>query len=95
MTILYTVPLLLLLLGSIVYCVLAVIGAAMYMHSGAARSRVLPPLSVLRPLSGAEDNTEANLHSLFSQSYPEFEVLLAVHEESDAAVPVARRVMAE
>src|SRR5205807_201060 len=51
--------------------------------------------TVLRPLHGAEDNTEANLRSLFAQEYPEFEVLLSVHEPSDPARPIALRVMAE
>jgi ceramide glucosyltransferase len=92
------VPLMALLSGSVVYCVLAVIAAARYLHSGAPRPAALkvtpPPLSVLRPLSGAEDNTEANLRSLFEQHYPAFEVLLSVHDESDPATVIARRVMA-
>jgi ceramide glucosyltransferase len=88
-------PLLALLLGSIVYCVLAAIGAARYLRSHAAPIRNPPPVSVLRPLSGAHDNTEANLRSLFEQRYPNFEILLSVHEESDAATAIARRVMAD
>ena len=50
---------------------------------------------MLRPLAGAADNTEANLRSLFAQNYPDFEVLLSVHEPSDPAAPIALRVMAE
>jgi len=88
------VPLMALLTGSVVYCVLAVIAAARYLRSGAARPAALPSVSVLRPLAGAEDNTEANLRSLFEQHYPTFEILLSVHEESDPAATVARRVMA-
>lgn len=84
-----------LLTGSLVYCMLAMIGAVRYMASGAPLLRVFPPVSVLRPLSGAADNTEANLRSVFAQQYPEFEVLLSVHEENDPAVAVAKRVMAE
>ncbi len=87
-------PLLALLTGSMVYCILATIGAARYLASGAPRLPALPPVSVLRPLSGAEDNTEANLRSLFEQEYPDFEILLSVHEESDPAAALARRVMA-
>jgi len=88
-------PLLVLLAGSIIYCVLAVIGAARYRASGAPRLATLPPLSLLRPLSGAADNTEAGLRSVFEQDYPDFEVLLSVHELSDPAVPIARRLMNE
>jgi ceramide glucosyltransferase len=96
--VLIVVPLMALLLGSIVYCVLVLLAAARYLRSGGRRSTklpsVFPPLSVLRPLAGAEDNTEANLRSIFEQKYPEFEVLLSVHDEADPAVAIARRVMA-
>lgn len=50
---------------------------------------------MLRPLAGARDNTESNLRSIFTQAYPDFEVLLAVHEESDPAAAIARRVIAD
>jgi ceramide glucosyltransferase len=92
------VPLMALLLGSVVYCALAILAAARYLRSGAkSRAQIrssLPPLSVLRPLSGAADNTEANLRSLFEQQYPEFEILLSIHDEADPAALIARRVMA-
>jgi len=88
-------PLLALLTGSLVYCLLAMGGALQYLLSGTRRLKRYPSVSVLRPLAGAHDNTEANLRSLFSQCYSDFEVLLGVHEESDPAVPIARRVMAD
>ena len=69
------------------------IAAASYLRSSAPDLTDLPPVSVLRPLSGAEDNTEANLRSLFLQRHPEFEVLLAVHDGVDPAAAIARRVM--
>ncbi|MDP9053945.1 MAG: bacteriohopanetetrol glucosamine biosynthesis glycosyltransferase HpnI, partial [Acidobacteriota bacterium] len=89
------VPLMALLCGSIVYCVLTVIAAARFLRSGAAIPRRCPPVSVLRPLAGAEDNTAANLRSLFEQRYDEFEVLLSVHDEADPAAAIAREVMAQ
>src|SRR4051812_45812840 len=92
--ILLVAPLLALLVGSMVYCVLAAVGAARYLKSSAAPLRTWPAISVLRPLAGAHDNTEANLRSVFEQRYPNFEVLLSVHEESDPAADLARRVMA-
>lgn len=95
MSLLYIAPLVALLIGSIVYCVLAIVAAARYMTTRAPHLTAPPPVSVLRPLAGAEDNTEANLRSLFTQSYPEFEVLLAVHDSADPAAAVARRVMLE
>jgi len=91
----YLAPLLALFAGSIVYCAIAMIAAARYRRSRAPRLRDFPPVSILRPLAGAWDNTEANLRSVFSQQYPAFEVLLAVHEISDPATAIARRVMAD
>jgi ceramide glucosyltransferase len=93
---LFLSPFVALLTGSLVYCVLALRGAMLYLKSGAPKPGSYPPVSVLRPLAGAEDNTEANLRSVFSQVYAgEFEVLLAVHELSDPAAAIARRVMAQ
>jgi ceramide glucosyltransferase len=91
----YLTPLIALLTGSLVYCVLAMIGAWRYGQSGAPLLKEFPAVSVLRPLAGAADNTEANLRSVFRQKYPDFEVLLSVHEEADPAAALARRVMAE
>ncbi len=92
----FLAPLLALFTGSLVYCLMAMRGAILYLRSGAAKATRYPPVSVLRPLAAAEDDTEANLRSVFAQEYAaEFEVLLAVHEETDAAVPIARRVMGE
>jgi ceramide glucosyltransferase len=88
--------LLALLIGSLIYCLLAMRGAVVYLRSGAQPLTEYPPVSVLRPMAGAEDNTEANLRSVFEQRYQAgFEVLLGVHEDSDPAAAIARKLMAE
>ena len=92
---LYLFPLMVLFTGSLVYCVLAILGAVRYRMTRVPPLKTWPVVSILRPLSGAEDNTEANLRSLFEQRYPDFEVILSIHELSDPAAPIARRVMAE
>lgn len=91
----WLLPLVGLVAGSIAYCVLAILAAASYRRSGAARLGEFPPVSVLRPMSGDRDNTEAGLRAVFEQDYPEFEVILGAATEDDAAVPIARRLMAE
>jgi ceramide glucosyltransferase len=86
----------LVLLGCWVYCVLAI--AAAFRHT---RQRQPAPLaktvfiSILKPLSGLDEGLEENLRSYFEQSYANFEMLFAVRWESDPAVPVVRRLMAE
>jgi ceramide glucosyltransferase len=54
-----------------------------------------PPLSVLKPLCGAEPALEAHLTSLMRQGYPELQVICGVDREDDPAVAVVRRVMAQ
>jgi ceramide glucosyltransferase len=88
-------PLLALAAGSGVYCILVLVATRRYL---AARPPVCSdslPLSVLKPLAGADDGLEDNLRSFFRQDYPTFELLFAVRHESDAAVAVVRRLQAE
>ena len=51
-----------------------------------------PPVSILKPLCGAERELERNLESFFRQDYPDYEILFSVREETDAAVPIVRRL---
>jgi ceramide glucosyltransferase len=92
---LWLVPLVGLVGGSIAYCILAIVAAALYRKSGSAPLREFPPVSVLRPMSGDRDNTEAGLRTVFEQDYPDFEVILGAPSPDDAAVPIARRLMGE
>ncbi|MBI4461162.1 MAG: bacteriohopanetetrol glucosamine biosynthesis glycosyltransferase HpnI [Acidobacteria bacterium] len=49
-----------------------------------------PPISILKPLYGAERELEGNLESFCQQDYPRYEILFAVREENDDAVPIVR-----
>ena len=55
---------------------------------------VLPPVSVLKPLRGADPSLEANLTTVFRLDYPAFEVVLGADSEDDPALEIARRVAA-
>ncbi len=85
--------------GSLVFCLLAVIAAVRYRAVrpaplGPDAWNVAPAISILKPLSGAEEGLEENLRSFFEQCYPDFEILLAVRSAQDAAVPIAERLRA-
>ncbi|HNF97823.1 MAG TPA: glycosyl transferase, partial [Pseudomonadota bacterium] len=60
----------------------------------AAKVRVptqpLPPISILKPLSGCDDGLLANLESFAALDHPDYEVLLGVHTIDDPAVSVAQ-----
>lgn len=54
----------------------------------------LPPVSLLKPLHGAEPGLEEYLESFFALDYPEFEMLFCARTEDDAGLQLARRVAA-
>jgi len=59
-----------------------------------ARPGITPPLSLLKPLHGAEPGLEAHLASFFEQDYPEYEILFCARAADDAGLQTARRVAA-
>lgn len=63
----------------------------------AAKVRVptqpLPPISILKPLSGCDDGLLANLESFAALDHPDYEVLLGVHTIDDPAVSVAQKLI--
>src|ERR1700739_151431 len=57
----------------------------------AKRPGFTPPLTLLKPLAGAEPDLDAHLASFFEQDYPEFEILFCAREMNDAGLEVARK----
>jgi len=57
-----------------------------------ARPGFTPPLTLLKPLHGAEPELEAHLTTFFEQDYPHFEILFCARTPDDAGLAIARRV---
>jgi ceramide glucosyltransferase len=53
-----------------------------------------PPVSVLKPLHGAEPGLYENLLSFVDQDYPTLQIVFGVRNSDDGALPIARRVIA-
>ncbi len=82
------------LLTSTIFALLALVGLVRFRarREQAASGAFSPPVSLFKPLHGAEPNLEAHLESFFRQDYPEFEILFCARTAGDAGMEIARRV---
>ena len=58
----------------------------------AVRPGFTPPLTLLKPVHGAEPGLDAHLVTFFEQDYPEYEILFCARTADDAGLEIARRV---
>jgi len=63
-------------------------------HSGENNSctNFFPPISILKPLKGLDDNLFDNLESFCHQDYPQYEIIFSLQNENDPAFKVARMI---
>src|SRR5512135_1406007 len=87
-----TIILLALLAGALVYTGLTVLAAQRYLAVHPPELRSSEPVSILKPLAGLDADLESNLRTFFEQDYPSFEILFAVREPDDPAIPVVEKL---
>jgi ceramide glucosyltransferase len=84
-------------LTPLAYYVTAILAACRFFPR--ERRRVLadfvPPVSLLKPVRGVDFGSWENFLSFCQQDYPEYEILFAVKDETDPAVPLIQRLAAE
>src|SRR2546428_11145049 len=52
--------------------------------------REWPPVTILKPVHGLEKDLDKNLRSACLQDYPTYQVVFAVQDEKDPAIPLLR-----
>jgi ceramide glucosyltransferase len=81
----------------LVYYALATIAALRFFRREAARKLpdYPPPASLLKPVRGVDFGSHENFASFCQQDYPDYEILFAVNDASDPAVPLIQQIIAE
>lgn len=88
---------LLLAAAPLVYYVAAAFAALRFFRRERVRKlrHYAPPVSLLKPVRGTDFATYENYASFCRQIYPDYEILFAVNDEADEAVPLIHRLIAE
>jgi ceramide glucosyltransferase len=87
-------------ISSTIFLILALIGSAKFRREAREQERLasnlktLPPVSLLKPVHGAEPRLRENIESFFVQDYPNYQIIFAADEENDAALAIIREVAA-
>jgi ceramide glucosyltransferase len=80
---------------ALVYSIMAYLAVSKPIRLAEGSPKTMPPVTILKPLCGAEPETYACLRSFCAQQYPDFEIVFGVAEASDAAVPIVERLQRE
>jgi ceramide glucosyltransferase len=75
-------------------CIAGWIAVARFAGRPSATPAEYPPVTILKPLYGAEPLLEEALASCCRQAYPTFQIVFGVRDEADPALVVARRLQA-
>ena len=79
-------------LAGIAQAALGHMAARRFMGRGAPFAADLPPITVLKPLYGAEPMLREALASFFQQDYPSLQLVFGVQSPADPAIPVVEEL---
>ncbi len=79
-----------------IYCLLGLAASLVWTCRESQRpAQRRPPVTILKPLCGAEPGLYANLRSFCVQDYPQYQIVFGLRERSDPALAIAERLVAE
>jgi ceramide glucosyltransferase len=77
------------------YYAVALLGALSYLRRPRADAPFAPPLTLLKPLKGADPEAYENFRSHCLQEYPAYQIVFGVSDPADPAVPLVERLREE
>lgn len=88
------VLMLILCLAAIAYYSYAIYAAVKFLkRSTKADLSFHPPISILKPICGFDEQTYANLASFCRQDYPEYQIIFGVQELHDSSMEVVKQII--
>ncbi|MSO20621.1 MAG: glycosyltransferase [Acidobacteria bacterium] len=72
--------------GSCIYHLGVVVAATRFLKEKEPQTDYVPPVSILKPVSGIEPQFYETLSSYFQQEYPRYEIIFCLRDNSDAAL---------
>ncbi len=79
-----------------VYYAIAIFSCLRFFFGAKSQAKeYLPPVSVLKPVRGLDQEAYENFASFCRQDYPDYEVLLCIGDASDPALPLLQRLEAD
>ena len=82
-------------LASMVYSLITAFATRRTFAAASPNREALPPVTILKPLCGAEPETYECLRSFCQQAYPHYQVIFGVCDPQDPAVAVVHRLQKE
>jgi ceramide glucosyltransferase len=84
-------------LCGVVYYLLAIWASIRFLRKrlDGPQAKAVPPVSILKPVYGADSSTYQNFRSHCLQDYPEYEIIFALNEASDPALALIERLQRE
>lgn len=77
------------------YVALSSVVMVLKRRSRAPQPRLMPPITILKPVCGAEPHLYENLRSYCTQNYPDFQIVFGARDAADPALTVVRRLIEE
>ncbi|HEU0184873.1 MAG TPA: bacteriohopanetetrol glucosamine biosynthesis glycosyltransferase HpnI [Blastocatellia bacterium] len=86
-------------MAAIIYYAITVVAGLLW-FADRRRQRALglnytPQVTIFKPVRGADSGAYENFASFLRQDYPEYQIIFGLRDESDLAIPIIRRLIAD